>query len=87
MAFIRERQPVVLAEAIGQLSTCSRDELPQVVHAVYGTLGSYHLTAAHEEVAALSEVLRGSTSTGADIDAARHRTVTALRSMETSPPT
>jgi hypothetical protein len=87
MAFIRERQPAVLAEAIDQLSSCSRDELRQVVHSVYGTLGSYHLNAAHEEVAALSEVLHESTSTGADIDAAWQRAITALRSMETSPPT
>ena len=85
-AFIRERAPEVLADAIRQLSECTRDDLPQVVHAVYGTLGSYNLHAAHAEVAQLSAVLHESTSSGADIDAALARALTALRSMETSPP-
>jgi len=87
LAFIRERQAEVLADAIRQLSACSREDLPQVVHAVYGSVGSYQLTEAHDRIAALSAVLHDPTSTGADVDAAWAETLSSLEEMETSPPT
>lgn len=87
MAFIRERQAEVLAEAVRQLSACSRDDLPQVVHAISGSVGSYQLTEAHERIAALSAVLHDPASTGADVDTAWADTLSALREMETSAPT
>ena len=86
LAFIRERQAEVLAEAVRQLSTCSRDDLPQVVHAINGSVGSYQLTDAHDRIVALSTVLKDPASTGADVDIAWAETLSALREMETSPP-
>lgn len=86
LAFIRERQAEVLAEAIRQLSTCTREDLPQVVHAISGSVGSYQLTEAHDRIAALSAVLKDSTATGADVESCWSQTLSALREMETSPP-
>lgn len=86
LAFIRERQAEVLAEAVRQLSTCSRDDLPQVVHAISGSVGSYQLTEAHARIADLSAVLKDPASTGADVEAQWSLTLSALREMETSPP-
>jgi hypothetical protein len=87
LAFMRERQADVLADAVAQLDTCTRDELPAVVHALYGSVGSYQLHAAHERIAALSSVLSDSTSTRADVDSAWATTLEALRAMEKIPST
>ena len=84
MAFIRERQSEVLADAVRQLSECSRDQLRPVVHAIYGSVGSYQLDDAHAAIAALSEVLHDPAATDADVDRAWANTLTTLKSMETS---
>ena len=81
-AFILERRPTVLADAIEQLATCSRDDLGDVAHAVLGTLGSYGLHAADGQITALTAALREPASTRSDIDEAWARSLVALRSME-----
>lgn len=81
-AFIRERQAAVLAEAIHQLSTCSRAQLPEVAHAVAGSVGSYQLHTAYERIADLRSVVDDTTSTGADVDSAWTTTLEALRALE-----
>ena len=78
LAFIRERQAEVLADAIGQLSACSVAELPAVVHAAYGTVGSYRLDEAHDVIARLAAVVREPASTEADIEAARASAIADL---------
>ena len=85
LAFIRERQPEVLAEAIRQLSTCTRDELPAVAHAVAGNVGSYQLTEAHAQVMSLRRVVGAPESTADQIDAEWSRTLTVLRALESGP--
>ena len=79
LAFIRERQSDVLAEAIDSLTTSTHDDLPQVIHAAYGTVGSYRLDAAHAAISDLAAIVSDPQSTGADIEAARVVTVDALR--------
>jgi len=83
LAFIRGQQSVVLENAIDQLSTCTPDELRPVVHAIYGTLGSYRLTTAHEAVSAFSVTLNSPGSTPSDIEEARASTVETLRAAAT----
>ncbi len=82
MAFIRERQPEVLAEAVRQLSTCSREELPAVAHAISGNLGSYQLLPAHAAVTSLREVLADPSAAPTDVDEAWSRTLESLRAQE-----
>ncbi len=81
-AFIRARQPEVLVEAIRQLTSCSREELPAVAHAVAGNVGSYQLDEALDEISSLRSVLAASDASEADVDASWSRTVSALRTME-----
>ncbi|MBI1352511.1 MAG: hypothetical protein GC156_15525 [Actinomycetales bacterium] len=82
MAFIRERQPEVLAEAVRQLSGCSLQQLPEVAHAVSGNVGSYQLPEAHAAVMELRRVLGDPASTAADVEAARSLTLSVLRASE-----
>lgn len=86
LAFIRERQPEVLAEAIRQLSTCSREDLPAVAHAVSGNVGSYQLDEAHAEVMRLRDVLGDPAATVDQVDMAWAHTLTVLRELESGPP-
>lgn len=85
-AFIRARQPEVLAEAIRQLSSCSREELPAVAHAVAGNVGSYQLDGALDEISSLRGVLAEHDSSESDVDAAWSHTVSALRTLQSGLP-
>ena len=76
LAFIRERQAAVLDDAIASLEASSVDDLPRVVHAIHGTLGSYQLHDAHELIAGLAALLAGPT---------RHPRPRAARSRTPSP--
>ncbi len=87
LAFIRERQTDVLAETIRQLSTCSADDLPAVLHKASGSVGSYQLTEAHTLIAGLSAVVSDPASSVADIEQARTTTLDALRATGTGVPT
>lgn len=87
LAFIRERQGDILAEAIASLESCSTDRLPAVVHAIHGTLGSYQLTEAHEAISALAHTLADPDTTSAQASTARDETVAALRELTTDAPT
>jgi hypothetical protein len=72
----------VLAEAIAQLSSCSRENLPAAAHAAAGSVGSYQLTEAAAVIESLRVVLDDPRSTLSDVDDARTGTVSALRAME-----
>ena len=85
LAFIRERQGDVLAEAVRQLSTCSKEDRGAVAHAVSGSLGSYQLEDAYSRVMALRALLEDESATPADVDGEWEATVDALRAMEMSP--
>ena len=86
MAFIRERQGEVLAEAVRQLSTCAPEERVAVAHAVSGSLGSYQLDEAYTRVMALRAVLEDESASPTDVDGEWEAAVDVLRAMETSPP-
>ena len=85
MAFIRERQGDVLAEAIRQLSSCPREERAAVAHAVSGSLGSYQLDEAYTRVMALRAVLDDPSAPPTDVDREWEAAIDALRTLETSP--
>ena len=85
LAFIRERQGDVLAEAVRQLSSCPREERAAVAHAVSGSLGSYQLDEAYTRVMALRAVLDDPSAASTDVDSEWEATVDALRTLETSP--
>jgi hypothetical protein len=85
LAFIRERQGEVLAEAVRQMAACSPDDRAAVAHAVSGSLGSYQLTDAYEQVMAVRAMLEDDTASPTDVDGAWEAAVDALRTMETSP--
>jgi hypothetical protein len=85
-AFIRMRQPEVLAEAIRQLSSCTREDLPAVAHAVAGNVGSYQLVEAHHEISGLREVLADPESSESDVEASWSRAVSALRMAQSGLP-
>lgn len=87
LAFIRERQAAVLAEAIRQLSACTPDELPAVAHAVAGSLGSYQIQDAFESVARLRSVLTDDSTSGGDVERAWATTLDDLRAIEAESPT
>lgn len=84
LAFIRENQARVLGDAIAHLSSASVDELPQVVHAAYGSVGSYQLPEAHARIAELADALKDPTTTVDAAEDQRLRTIDALRSLEAS---
>jgi len=85
LAFIRERQGDVLAEAIRQMTTCSPEERAAVAHAVSGSLGSYQLDDAYTRVMALRAVLDDPSASSTDVDGEWEATVDVLRTLETSP--
>lgn len=85
LAFIRERQGEVLAEAVRQMATCSTEERAAVAHAVSGSLGSYQLTDAYDRVMAVRAMLEDDTASSTDVDGAWEAAVDTLRTMETSP--
>ena len=85
LAFIRERQGEVLAEAVRQMASCSTEDRAAVAHAVSGSLGSYQLTDAYDRVMALRAILEDDAAPPTDVDGAWEATVDALRTMETSP--
>lgn len=85
LAFIRERQGDVLAEAIRQLSSCPREERAAVAHAVSGSLGSYQLDEAYTRVMALRAVLDDPSAASTDVDGEWEAALDALRTLETSP--
>ena len=85
LAFIRERQGDVLAEAVRQLSSCPREERAAVAHAVSGSLGSYQLDEAYARVMALRALLDDPSAAPTDVDGEWEATVDALRILETSP--
>jgi hypothetical protein len=68
-----------LDNAIVQLSTCTPEDLPDVVHAIHGTLGSYRLDEAHAAVAAMSARMKAPAASAADAEAARQETLETLR--------
>lgn len=87
LAFIREQQGTVLHDAIDKLATCDTTELPAVVHAIHGALGSYQLTEAAAEVGDLAVLLADPSTPAPTVEEARLATVTALRSVaEALPP-
>ena len=84
LAFIRDNQRRVLSEAIAQIAVATPDSLPQVVHAAYGSVGSYQLPEAHDEIARLAAALKDPSLSASDVDAVRTRTLDALRAREAS---
>lgn len=82
LAFIAERRGPVLRAAIVDLSEASYDDLPAVVHRLHGILGSYGLSTAHEQVAALAAVLADPQADPTEAEEARMRTVDTLRRLE-----
>jgi len=84
LAFIRDNQARVLSDAITELASASPEDLPKVVHAVYGSVGSYQLPEAHARIAELAAVLKDPTSSPGDTEAQRLRTIDALRTLEAS---
>jgi hypothetical protein len=81
LAFMRERQSAVLADSIAQLSSCSRVELPAVLHALHGTVGSYQLADAQERIVSLRSLLAEGAPED-DIERAWAGTIEALRQIE-----
>lgn len=84
LAFIRDNQARVLGDAIAAISTASYDELPQVVHAAYGSVGSYQLPEAHARIAELNALLKDPTTSVDAAQAQRLLTLDALRMLEAS---
>lgn len=82
MAFIRERQAQVLSDAIGQLSQCSVADLPSVVHAACGNVGSYQLDEAFAELTDLARVVNDPASPPDLIESTRARVVASLKSRD-----
>ncbi len=81
LAFLAERRGPVLRDAIVELSAASTADLPAVVHRLHGILGSYGLTQAHEQIAALAATIAEGGLDDAAADAAREETVDALRAL------
>lgn len=84
LAFIRDNQRRVLSEAITQIAGASRGELRPVVHAAYGSVGSYQLPEAHAHIARLAGALKDPSLTDSDVDDERARTLDGLRLLEAS---
>jgi hypothetical protein len=84
MDFIRSQQADVLARAVAELRDCEPADLRSVAHAIHGTLGSYQLDDAHEQIAALSSVLADPGTTPDDAESARVRTIAALEALQAS---
>jgi HPt (histidine-containing phosphotransfer) domain-containing protein len=84
LAFIRERQASVLSDAITSLEASSVDDLPRVVHAIHGALGSYQLQDAHEQIASLAAFLAQPDTSPDAARAAQSSTVAALRAQQAS---
>ncbi len=57
-AFIQQRQADLLARAIATIATCPRPDLPQELHRLSGTLGTYQLLDARSVVQDLETVVR-----------------------------
>lgn len=85
MAFIRENQVSVLRQSIVSLEDSSLEDLPRIVHAIHGSLGSYQLHSAHEHIAALTKVLADPTTSAAVATAAQRQTIAALRAELPAP--
>jgi hypothetical protein len=84
LAFIRDNQARVLSEAIDSISAASYGDLPQVVHAAYGSVGSYQLPEAHARIAELNALLKDPTTSVDAVEDQRLRTLDALRTLEAS---
>jgi hypothetical protein len=84
LAFIRDNQARVLGDAIAHISAASYDELRQVVHAAYGSVGSYQLPEAHARIAELDALLKDPTTSVDAAEDQRLRTLHALRTLEAS---
>lgn len=85
LAFLAQRRGPVLRDAITELAAAPVADLPAVVHRLHGVLGSYGLTDAHEQIAALSATLAEPGLDETTVDAARRQTVDALRAMAPEP--
>ena len=82
LAFIRERQAPVLADAIAHLADCPDEDLADVAHAVSGALGSYQLTEAYEAVMRLRRTLSDPDVTPPAVATERASTVAELRRLQ-----
>jgi hypothetical protein len=86
LAFLAERRGPVLDSAIADLSAAEVGDLPDVVHRLRGILGSYGLDEAHVHITELSEIVGGRSAAGGatttQAEAARRRTLTALRRLQ-----
>lgn len=82
MAFMRERRARVLSDAIDQLAGSSPADLPGVVHAALGNVGSYQLDAAYAVITELSAVVRDPAALPEQVEAARSSAVAALRPLQ-----
>jgi hypothetical protein len=83
LAFMRERQAEVLANAIDLVANCSPEDLSAAVHKASGSVGSYRLTAAHDLLNALMAVMSDPASSPSDIQTAHAKTLDALRALGT----
>jgi hypothetical protein len=82
MAFMRDRRSQVLAAAIDQIADSSPAELPAVVHAALGNVGSYQLDAAYAVITDLSAVVRDPAAGPEQVESARSSAVAALRPLQ-----
>lgn len=87
MAFIRANQASVLRDSIVSLEASSLEDLPRTVHGIHGSLGSYQLHAAHEDIAALARLLADPATSPEAARAGQRQTVAALRAQLPAPPT
>lgn len=81
LAFIAGRRGPVLRDATAELAEAPTTELPEVVHRLHGILGSYGLADAHEQIAELAAFLAEGSPDDVEADAARAKTVEALRAL------
>lgn len=81
MAFIRANQATVLGDSIGSLESSSLEDLPRVVHAIHGSLGSYQLHSAHEHIVALARLLADPTTSPEAARAAQLQVADVLRAQ------
>ena len=82
MAFIRGRRAQVLSDAIAQLSTSALGDLPSVVHATLGNVGSYQLDSAYAAITDLAAVLNDPHAGPEQAEARRTSTLAILRGLE-----
>jgi hypothetical protein len=83
LAFMRERQAEVLANAIDLVATASPENLAAAVHKASGSVGSYRLDAAHALLSTLMAVMSDPAAEPSDIRTAHAKTVDALRALGT----